>query len=145
MPRAYLAGNWKMNTTIDEAAALASGVRQGFDPPSDVEIILCPPFISLAAVRGAVDGSAIKVGAQNMHFEGSGAFTGEVSSSMLLGICDYVILGHSERRQIFGETDELVNRKVRAAQEAGLIQVYGGDLGIGASEIYEQGYLHACS
>lgn len=120
MPRAYIAGNWKMNTTFDEASALASGVLQGADPDSDVEIILCPPFVSLAAVHKAVGDSAIKVGAQNMHFEASGAFTGEVSSLMLQGLCDYVILGHSERRQLFGETDELVNLKVRAALEANL-------------------------
>jgi len=104
-----------MNTTIAEAIDLAIGVRKGLGSLSGLGVILCPPFVSLAAVQQAVQGSLIKVGAQNMHSEASGAFTGEVSPLMLQGICDYVILGHSERRQLFGETDSLVNRKVRAA------------------------------
>ncbi len=122
MPDLVVAGNWKMNTTVSEAAALAAGVREGAAAPGveDVELVLCPPFVSLAAVSDAVKGSAVKVGAQNMHFQESGAFTGEVSPGMLQGLCDYVILGHSERRQWFGETDESVNNKVKAAQAAGL-------------------------
>ena len=123
MPELVVAGNWKMNTTVAEAVALAAGVRDGAAAApgvDNVELVLCPPFVSLSVVSDAVRGSAIKVGAQNMHFQESGAFTGEVSPGMLRGLCDYVILGHSERRQMFGETDESVNSKVKAAQAAGL-------------------------
>ena len=120
MPALVVAGNWKMNTTVSEAATLAANVRDGASAAADVELVLCPPFVSLAAVRDVVAGSVVKVGAQNMYFQESGAFTGEVSPGMLQGLCDYVILGHSERRQLFGETDELVNNKVKAAQAAGL-------------------------
>ncbi len=120
MPALVVAGNWKMNTTVSEAAALAAGVKDGAAAVTGVELVLCPPFVSLTAVRDAVRGSAVKVGAQNMHFQESGSFTGEVSPGMLQGLCDYVILGHSERRQMFGETDESVNSKIKAAQAAGL-------------------------
>ena len=115
MPRPVVAGNWKMNTTLEEAERLASQVRDGMVSGAGCDVILCPPFISLQAVRSAVAGSQVMVGAQNMHFESSGAFTGEVAPPMLQGLCDCVVLGHSERRQLFGETDHTVNLKVKAA------------------------------
>ena len=120
MPKPLIAGNWKMNTSLDEAVAIVAGIREAAEAVSGVEILLCPPFISLAAVRDAVQGSSIKLGAQNMHHQPSGAFTGEIAPTMLQGLCDYVILGHSERRQLFGEGDELINRKVQAAFQHGL-------------------------
>lgn len=120
MPPTVIAGNWKMNTNLATAVELAVGVRGYLDSSIQAEVILCPPFISLAAVRDAVKGSPVKVGAQNMHFEESGPFTGETAPTMLQGLCDYVIIGHSERRQLFGDTDEFVQHKVAAAIQHGL-------------------------
>jgi triosephosphate isomerase (TIM) len=121
MPKTVVAGNWKMNKTLAEAQELAREVAHTLGKAAgNAEVVLCPPAIALAAVRDAVQGSGIKVGAQNMYHEESGAFTGEISPLMLQGVCQYVILGHSERRQLFGETDEMVNLKVKSAFQHGL-------------------------
>jgi triosephosphate isomerase len=119
-----VAGNWKMNTTLAEAEALAETVDRPLSGLGGIETVLCPPFISLAAVIQAVSGFNVAVGAQNCHFEPRGAFTGEISPAMLADLgCRYVILGHSERRTLFGETDATVQRKVQAALAAGLIPI----------------------
>lgn len=118
-----VAGNWKMNTDLAEAVRLASDVARSSDPGA-VAVAVCPPFISLEAVAEMLGESGIRLGAQNMHAEDSGAFTGEVSAPMLASVgCHYVILGHSERRQLFGETDGGVNEKARAALRHGLVPI----------------------
>ena len=115
VPTPIVAGNWKMNTDVAAGTDLAAAIAAGVGAIVGVDLVVCPPFVSLAAVRDAVAGSGVSVGAQNMHADGNGAFTGEIAPPMLVGLCEYVIIGHSERRQFFGETDESVGRKVAAA------------------------------
>ncbi len=115
-----IAGNWKMNTTLSEAVALVSEMRPGLERIDNVDKVICPPFISLAAVKELIKGSSIKLGAQNLYFEPKGAYTGEISPLMVVDLCDFVIIGHSERRQYFNETSELVDKKVQAALKVGL-------------------------
>lgn len=118
--RNIVAGNWKMNTDIASGVALAQEIVVQVGDLAGVGIVLAPPFVSLQAICDAVAGSGISMAAQNMHTEDSGAFTGEVAAPMLVGLCDYVIIGHSERRQFFGETDDSVSRKTAAALAHGL-------------------------
>jgi triosephosphate isomerase len=123
MRRIFIAGNWKMHKTIDEAVELVAELRPALENVGGCDVAVCPPFPALAAVRQTVAGSRIMVGAQNMHWEEQGAFTGAISPLMLQGLCDYVIIGHSERRTLFGETDEMVNRKLRSALDHGLLPI----------------------
>jgi triosephosphate isomerase len=118
-----VAGNWKMFKTIAEARQLVSELVPGLQALTHVDRVLCPPFTALLAVRALLEGTDIGLGAQNMHWEASGAYTGEISPTMLAELCTYVILGHSERRAYFGETDESVNQKVQAALAYGLIPI----------------------
>jgi triosephosphate isomerase len=115
-----IAGNWKMNTTVSEAVELVSKMRSRLDEIANVEKVVCPPFVSLAAVNELIKGGSIKLGAQNLYFEEKGAYTGEISPLMLAELCEFVIIGHSERRQYFGESGDIVNRKVKAALKANL-------------------------
>ncbi len=115
-----IAGNWKMNTTVDEAIALVDKMTEALDKIKNVEKVICPPFISLAAVGEIIKGCSIKLGAQNLYFEDKGGYTGEISPLMLADLCQFVVIGHSERRQYFNETDEIINKKVKAALKAGV-------------------------
>ncbi|MCF7634818.1 MAG: triosephosphate isomerase [Dehalococcoides mccartyi] len=123
MRQIIIAGNWKMNTTLSEACTLVQGMKDELDQISGIQKIVCPPFISLAPVKTILNGSSIQLGAQNLFYEEKGAYTGEISPLMLQDICPYVIIGHSERRAYFGETGQVVNRKINAALQAGIMPI----------------------
>jgi triosephosphate isomerase len=120
MRTSLIAGNWKMNTTLPEAVALVTRLRAELVEIDNVEKLVCPPFISLGAVKELIKDTTIKLGAQNVYYMEKGAYTGEISPLMLADLCEYVIIGHSERRQYFGDTGEVTNKKVKAALKVGM-------------------------
>ena len=121
----FIAGNWKMYTTLAAAKELAAAVAQGAPADPNIRVAVCPPSAWLTEVAAVLKGTSVSLGAQNCHFEKEGAFTGELSPAMLLETgCQFVILGHSERRHGFGETDELLNKKTKAALGAGLNVIF---------------------
>jgi triosephosphate isomerase len=125
MRKPFIAGNWKMNTDRQGAAALATGLKEKVGDVTTVDIAVCPPFVYLRSVAEALSASRVALGAQNVYFEGNGAFTGEISCEMLKDVsCTYAIIGHSERRHKMGETDELINRKIKAAVNGGLLPIF---------------------
>ena len=115
MRKPMMAGNWKMNKTIAEAVALAQAIHANVAEYNNVDRVICPTAVCLQAVQNSIQGSPVKVGAQNVHWADSGAYTGEISAPMLQGLAEYVLIGHSERRQYFAETDETVSKKLHAA------------------------------
>lgn len=124
MRRPLVAGNWKMFKTAAEARVLMSELLPDLTAIQGVEIVICPPFTSILPIAALLEGTGINVGAQNMHWEDSGAITGEVSPPMVAEFCKYVIIGHSERRAYFGETNQTVNRKVKAALTHALLPIF---------------------
>lgn len=123
MRKPFVAGNWKMNKNVEQASALVQQLLPGLQQVPEVERVLCPPFTSLMILSAQLTGTGVGIGAQNMHWAESGAYTGEVSPKMVREFCDYVIIGHSERRAYFGETDETVNKKLKAALALGLVPI----------------------
>ena len=123
MRKPILAGNWKMNMTIADATGFVRSIRRGLNNVRGVDRVICPPFTALAALKDLLSATDIGLGAQNMHWEEGGAHTGEIAPAMLTELCQYVILGHSERRAFFGETDEGVNRKTKTALAHGLLPI----------------------
>jgi triosephosphate isomerase (TIM) len=120
MRKIFVAGNWKMNKTIPEASALVRSLLPEIDKFENVDMAVCPSYLAVPVVAEFCKGTNLQVGAQNLYWEGSGAYTGEVAPHMVAEVCDYVIVGHSERRKFFGETDKTVNLRLKAALDVGL-------------------------
>ncbi len=140
-----IAGNWKMNKTQRDAADFVAGIPASLHSEDAVEMILCAPFTALSSLQDALKGSQVKLGAQNMYHEPSGAYTGEISADMLRAVgCTYVVLGHSERREMFKENDVLVNLKLKATLEKGLnpILCIGESLQEREAEVFEEKLLN---
>jgi len=125
MRQPMVAGNWKMNGSSESVKQLIAGIKEGMGSVNSAEVVVCPPAVYISRVSGAVDGSAVKVGSQNICDEDKGAFTGEISGEMLKEVgCDYAIIGHSERRALYGESDELVAKRFAAARRNGLKPIF---------------------